>query len=117
MYHIVYKITNTVNNKIYIGIHSTNNLEDGYLGSGVCIIRAIKKYGETNFKRDIIHFCNSSQEALDKEAEIVTKEFIEREDTYNLKGGGQGSPIISEETKQKIRESHKNRKQLKVERE
>ena len=53
MYHYLYKITNKINNKIYIGIHSTDNLEDGYMGSGKAILRAINKYGKDKFTKDL----------------------------------------------------------------
>lgn len=90
MYHIVYLTTNLVNNKIYIGIHSTYNLEDGYLGSSSNLKQAIKKYGINNFSRIIIHYCLSREELYQWEKQIVDKSFISRTDTYNMKEGGKG---------------------------
>lgn len=90
MFYIIYKTTCLINSKIYIGYHSTNNLDDGYLGSGTHLKKAIKKYGVINFKREIIHLFNSKKEALNKEAEIVNEDFIKRDDTFNIKCGGEG---------------------------
>jgi hypothetical protein len=89
-YYLVYQITNIIDGKIYIGAHKTNDLFDGYLGSGKYLRRAIKKHGIENFKRDVIHFCNSEEDMFAKEKEIVTEEFIKRKDTYNCKVGGEG---------------------------
>lgn len=91
--YFVYKTTNLINGKIYIGKHSTNNLEDNYLGSGTHLNNSINKYGKENFKREILEFFDTEQEAYDYEAEIVTKEFVLREDTYNHKLGGKGGTI------------------------
>lgn len=91
MHYIVYETTNLINNKIYIGVHKTENLNDGYLGSGVGIKRAITKYGKENFSREVIEFCGSYDDALALEAELVNEEFISRRDTYNIiKGGYEG---------------------------
>lgn len=91
-YHYLYKITNLINNKIYIGIHSTDNLDDGYFGSGQALKRAIKKYGKENFKKEILEWFDWKCEALQREAEIVNEEFIKRTDVYNLMAGGK-NPI------------------------
>jgi len=89
-FNFVYKITNIVNNKIYIGKHSTDNIKDGYMGSGLCLGRAIKKYGIDKFKREILYEFDTKKEAYLMEAKIVNKEFIKRKDTYNIKLGGEG---------------------------
>jgi hypothetical protein len=89
-HYIIYKTTNNINNKIYIGKHQTNNLDDGYLGSGKYLKNAIKKYGKENFTREILHYCTSLEELNEKEAEIVNASFVLRDDTYNLALGGEG---------------------------
>jgi hypothetical protein len=89
-YFYLYQITNLINGKIYVGVHKTSNLEDGYMGSGKVLNRAIEKYGIENFRKDILEFFNTAKEMFAKEKEIVTEEFLLREDTYNLKHGGYG---------------------------
>ena len=90
MYNYIYKITNLLDQKIYVGVHKTETLDDGYMGSGSVIKRAIKKYGMENFRKDILEFFDSYEQALNREAEIVTDEFLLREDVYNIRRGGQG---------------------------
>lgn len=77
-----------MNQKIYIGYHSTNNINDGYMGSGKLIKRAILKYGIENFQKDILFIFDNKKEAELKESEIVNSEFCLREDTYNIAIGG-----------------------------
>lgn len=91
MFYTVYKTTNLVNGKIYVGVHMTANLNDAYLGSGTQLRNAVKKYGSDNFKREFIKICESPEEMHELEAKIVTEEFVKRKDTYNMKTGGIGS--------------------------
>ena len=90
MFYTVYKITNTLDNKIYIGKHQTLNLEDTYMGSGKLISRSIKKHGIENFKKEILHIFDNEDDMNAKEAELVDEEFCLREDTYNICPGGKG---------------------------
>ena len=89
-YHLIYMIVNKINNKIYIGKHSTKNPHDSYMGSGKAINRSIKKYGLENFEKTILYCFDSEDEAYLKESEIVDENFVKRSDTYNMKCGGKG---------------------------
>jgi len=90
MHYLIYKITNKIDGKIYIGQHMTNDLNDGYMGSGVALGEAQIAHGIKNFDKEILHYCSTAQEMNLKEQELVTMEFIKRDDTYNLVPGGQG---------------------------
>lgn len=90
IYYCIYKITNLINNKIYIGSHKTKNVNDSYMGSGTILKKSIEKYGIENFKKEILHIFNNSSEMYNKEAEIVNNEFLKRNDVYNIKIGGLG---------------------------
>lgn len=87
-FYTVYQTTNLINKKIYVGFHSTDFIEDDYYGSGKLIKRAILKYGNENFKKEILFTFDNRNEAELKEAEIVDIDFVLREDTYNLSLGG-----------------------------
>jgi len=89
-YHFIYKTTNNLSGRYYIGMHSTNNLDDGYLGSGNRIILAIRKHGKENFTREILEFYDSRFELKKKEEEILTLDEIAKKDCMNLVVGGGG---------------------------
>lgn len=103
MKYIVYCTTNLINNKIYIGVHKTENPDifDGYIGCSVkCTMPstymnpktafqcAVKKYGPKNFKRTILYIYNTAEEAYNKEKEIVNEDFIKLDTNYNMILGG-----------------------------
>jgi hypothetical protein len=90
MYYTVYKTTNQVNGKFYIGTHKTVDLNDDYIGSGKYLKHAIEKHGIENFKKEILFVFDNPEEMFAKEAEIVTVDFLTEENTYNLKVGGFG---------------------------
>lgn len=90
MHYLVYRTTNLVNGKCYIGVHQTDDLQDGYLGSGTLLKRAIEKHGKESFTREILFSFQTKEEMFQKEAELVDQEFVNREDTYNITLGGSG---------------------------
>lgn len=90
MHYIVYKTTNQINGKFYIGTHKTEDLNDNYMGSGKYLNHAIKKYGVENFKKEIMFVFDNPEQMFAKEAEIVTVDFLSEENTYNIKLGGFG---------------------------
>lgn len=90
MFYLIYKITNKLDGKIYIGSHKTKNINDGYMGSGKYLNHAYKKYGLDNFSKEILFVFDNAKEMYAKEAEIVNDDFLAETNTYNLKRGGFG---------------------------
>lgn len=93
MNHYVYEITNLVNGKKYIGKRSCKCPieEDKYMGSGVNILRAIKKYGKENFKKKVLEICLTEEDAYKSEIEHIIKfNAFEDRNYYNLTQGGEG---------------------------
>lgn len=108
MKYIVYKTTNKINGKIYIGVHRTKNPceFDGYLGCGVNIKnpssmekpstnfqKAVKKYGFENFHREVLFVFDNRIDAYAKEAEIVNVDFVKSGNNYNMCLGGGDSRL------------------------
>lgn len=114
MKYTIYRVTNNINGKFYIGKHQTENPNDGYYGSGVALQRAIRKYGKENFYKEILFVFETEEEMNEKERELITEELINSEKCYNMMHGGEGGDTWtgtgrhhSERTKKIISESSK----------
>ena len=115
MKYIVYLTTNKINNKIYIGVHETENPEvfDGYIGCGAYINKpatynknkthlhnAILKYGTSAFYRTTLKVFDTLEDALDLECWLVSDDFVKRADTYNMVIGGGYPPLLNKKVYQ-----------------
>jgi len=105
---IVYKTTNLINNKIYIGQDKIN--DPNYLGSGDLIKRAIKKYGKENFLKEVLCVCDTLDELNDRERFYIHEySSTDKKIGYNIAVGGTNGVMLnrkhSEETKLKMRMS------------
>lgn len=85
--YTIYKITNKINGKFYIGKHITDNLNDEYMGSGKLIRKAIEKYGKDNFTKEIIQICNTEHDMNVLESVLID---LDNKQSYNLQPGGKG---------------------------
>ena len=109
-YYGIYKITNMLNGMMYIGKHKTSNIDDGYMGSGIIISRAVRKHGKNNFRKEWLMFCEDEEEMNYMERVYVDQTWVDRSDTYNMTLGGVGGAPKgrnkgmhhTEETKKKI---------------
>jgi group I intron endonuclease len=115
MYYTIYKTTNLKNNKFYIGKHQTKNLNDDYLGSGIKLKEAIKKYGKNSFSKEILFIFFTEEEMNNKEKELINEDLVKNPNTYNIGIGGEGGPHFlnkshKQETKTKISNSSKGKK-------
>lgn len=110
MIHCVYKITCTSEEDVrfYIGKHSTSNIEDDYIGSGVKLKDYIK-FKNPKIIKEILATFNTEQEAYDYEAELVDEEWLKRPDVLNLKLGGNTAFVYSKESRDKMSKSRKGR--------
>jgi hypothetical protein len=110
---VIYKTTNLINGKFYIGKDAKNNPK--YLGSGTILLNAIKKYGKENFIKEIICHCSNLEELAEKEKFYIKKFNAQnREIAYNIGEGGFGGDNIShnpniDEIKRKQSEANKRK--------
>lgn len=107
--YIVYKTTNRLDGSFYIGKHKTDHINDNYLGSGILLNRAIKKYGKQNFSREILKIFHTEEDAFNYERTIVTEELTSDPLCYNLSTGGMGGRKHHAETCKIMSEKAKGR--------
>jgi hypothetical protein len=91
-YHYIYKTTNVINGKYYIGLHTTDNLDDGYIGSGKRLWYSLKKYGRENFECKILEMFSDRSSLIKREKEIVNEDLLKDTMCMNLCFGGGGWP-------------------------
>ena len=89
-FHYIYKITNKLNGKFYIGMHSTDNLNDGYFGSGTKLWHSINKYGKENHEMERLEFFENRDLLKLRETELVNQQMLSNELCLNIKVGGEG---------------------------
>jgi hypothetical protein len=79
MFHFIYKTTCSITGKYYIGMHSTDDLKDGYQGSGTVLRHSMNKYGKECHKTKILEFCDDRDDRENlklREREIVCEEVV-----------------------------------------
>lgn len=89
-YNYLYKVTCNLDNSVYIGVHSTNNINDGYKGSGTVLKKKIEKHGWENFTKEILSHYDTRKEVLEAEAAHVNADFLKLKHVMNLVSGGGG---------------------------
>ena len=96
MYGYVYKTTNNLNNKIYIGQHKSSVFDDKYIGSGKILLQAITKYGKDNFTTEVLEWCDSREQLNEKEIHYINKYNSTNNNIgYNICKGGNGGDVFS----------------------
>jgi hypothetical protein len=125
-HNYTYQTKNLINGKTYIGVHSTNNINDGYIGSGTTLKSSIRKHGKKNFRKVILCFFDSAADAYEEEKYLVNESWVKRDDNYNMCVGGvvaykrtkesiakgiksRSWYVMSNETKKRISESNKGK--------
>lgn len=107
----IYKTTNLLNGKVYIGQHQFLEFDPCYFGSGRVILNALKKYGKENFKVELLCWADTVEELNETEVSYIkTYNSTDRKIGYNISKGGNNfmkDVPFSEEHKKHLSESHK----------
>ena len=93
IFNYIYKTTCNVTGRYYIGMHSTDKLDDGYMGSGKRLWFSINYHGKHNHTKEILEYCNSRVELKEREKDIVNEELLNENLCMNLKTGGDGGLV------------------------
>ena len=107
-YHIVYKTTCKISGRFYVGMHSTDIIDDGYLGSGRRLKYSIDKHGKEEHIREILAYCDDRKSLAKKEAEIIDERFLKHPMCMNLIEGGEGGDTYTKENRHQRIEARKN---------
>jgi hypothetical protein len=94
-FHYIYKITCLKNNRYYIGMHSTSNLDDGYLGGGKIIKNSVKKHGKEAHRKEILEYLDNRELLKEREKEIINLDLLGDPMCMNIQPGG-GGGIVNE---------------------
>jgi group I intron endonuclease len=113
IYYEIYVTRNKINNKNYIGQHRCDSFKKNkYLGSGIYLKRAIKKYGKYNFIKNYLEVCETKEQANFLEKKYIAFYRLGGKAEYNIANGAEGPDCVSEETKRKIGEKSKGRRPM-----
>ena len=111
-YHYIYKTTCIVTGRFYIGMHSTDNIDDGYVGSGKRLWNSINYHGKENHVCEILEYCKDRQELKKREEEIVNPELLNEDLCMNLTTGGTGGFVDEEHMMKCSKAGNKKQKKL-----
>jgi len=100
-YHFIYKIVNIKSGKYYIGMHSTHNPDDGYMGGGKRITNSVRRHGKESHTKEILEYFDDRESLRQREIELVNEELLNDPMCMNLQPGG-GGGISSPEHMQKF---------------
>ena len=95
--YVIYKTTNLINGRWYIGRRILRSENDPYLGSGKLLKQAIRKHGKENFKREFLHVYDDYQSMIDKERELVNEDVINDSMSYNISFGGLSARLFGKD--------------------
>jgi len=109
--HYIYKITHTKSGKFYLGMHSTFNMDDEYMGSGKLIVASVKKYGAEKHTKEILAYAKSRSGLVKLEAEMVTEEIVCDKLCLNMKKGGHGG-FAGEKHKKKFQAAGRRKRKF-----